>query len=501
MEYLSSDDDSVLSFDDIRANDVEDNPWNVTHLNEFCFFLCPECDFKEKNQILFRNHAIETHRKARLILKASKRLQYSDFSPVNPTMGWSYNWEGEMDDESDIGESETTAKDWENEEIIEHEKEKVKICHDPNQIKVPANAKIVKVTKGNDGSLTCQFCTKAFVELEEVVKHMKFCNKHRVTNLKFHCVHCNLRLDSQENLLKHQITKECTKKKQLRVICHICAKLYRQFELEKHVFYDHGEHSNTDYQCEICREYLFDETDLLAHKEDVHGGERICEHCGEKFDMPSLLKKHCQEKHPAIPKIQYICKICNHENSRGPKDLQYHMIQKHPDPARLLCQICDCLYENLNELYLHFRDEHPKKPSPLTEEEIKFLIHECNICQKVVASRTALYTHLKLTHKVKQEKSHGNYSLIKDQKCDFCDVILKTDVDYVDHMVVEHPRSKLPAFFYTKRYYFRCLDCKDQFGVLWKYYVHRGGLSNANHPNPKNRDKLRFCPAKNRLDK
>ena len=108
MEYLSSDDDSVLSFDDVSANDVEDNPWNVTNLNEFCFFLCPECDFKEKNQILFRNHAIETHRKARLILKASKTLQYSDFSPVNPTMGWSYNWEGEMDDESDIGESETT---------------------------------------------------------------------------------------------------------------------------------------------------------------------------------------------------------------------------------------------------------------------------------------------------------------------------------------------------------------------------------------------------------
>ena len=57
---------------------------------------------------------------------------------------------------------------------------------------------------------------------------------------------------------------------QLRVICHICAKLYRQFELEKHVFYDHGKHCNTDYQCEICSEYLFDETDkkyvLMATK-------------------------------------------------------------------------------------------------------------------------------------------------------------------------------------------------------------------------------------------
>ncbi len=68
MEYLSSDDDSMLSFDDNSANDVVDNPWNVTNLSEFCYFFCPECDFKEKNQILFRNHAIETHRKARLIL-------------------------------------------------------------------------------------------------------------------------------------------------------------------------------------------------------------------------------------------------------------------------------------------------------------------------------------------------------------------------------------------------------------------------------------------------
>ena len=49
MDCFSSDDDSVLSFDDVSANDVEDNPWNVTNLNEFCFFLCPEFQRKEPN--------------------------------------------------------------------------------------------------------------------------------------------------------------------------------------------------------------------------------------------------------------------------------------------------------------------------------------------------------------------------------------------------------------------------------------------------------------------
>ena len=117
--------------------------------------------------------------------------------------------------------------------------------------------------------------------------------------------------------------------------------------------------------CEICNKYQFDEVDLKIHKEDFHGGEKICEQCGENFENPNLLKKHLREKHD--PKIEKrSCKICGYlptnnggrvsaTRGAGPKAMQYHMLQKHPDPSRLLCRICDKLQGNLNGLYLHFR--------------------------------------------------------------------------------------------------------------------------------------------------
>ena len=88
--------------------------------------------------------------------------------------------------------------------------------------------------------------------------------------------------------------------------------------------------------------------------------------------------------------------------------------------------------------------------------------------------------HLKLTHKVKLERSVEDYSVITDQKCEHCDNIMKTDIEYVDHLVNEHPTLKLPLFVYKQRNIFKCPDCPDQFGHLKAYYKHRGGLAKVN---------------------
>ena len=131
---------------------------------------------------------------------------------------------------------------------------------------------------------------------------------------------------------------------------------------------------------------------------------------------------------------------------------------------------------HIHKTYNKFQDQHPNKPSPLSQEEFKILIHQCHICQKVLGSREALYTHLKLTHKVRQEKSVEDYSVITDQKCDHCEKIMKTDIEYVDHLVNEHPASKLPTFVYKQRKIFKCRDCSYQCSKLKNYYKHRGGL-------------------------
>ena len=39
------------------------NPWEVNSFKEFCYYCCPECDFKTKTESPFQAHAEENHPK------------------------------------------------------------------------------------------------------------------------------------------------------------------------------------------------------------------------------------------------------------------------------------------------------------------------------------------------------------------------------------------------------------------------------------------------------
>ena len=146
-------------------------------------------------------------------------------------------------------------------------------------------------------------------------------------------------------------------KKQDDNICHVCAKSYRfQTLLDKHVFYDHDSSPESDHKCETCIEYFFNETDLLSHNKNIHGGEKMCDQCGETFEMPSLLKKHYKDVHSI--KIRKICELCGYEcktTGSSSKSVRAHMLQKHPDQSRLGCQICNHQSTTLSDTYVHFQ--------------------------------------------------------------------------------------------------------------------------------------------------
>ena len=44
---------------------MENNPWDVTTVDEFLFYNCPECDVKAKDANTFMSHAIEKHELAK----------------------------------------------------------------------------------------------------------------------------------------------------------------------------------------------------------------------------------------------------------------------------------------------------------------------------------------------------------------------------------------------------------------------------------------------------
>ena len=106
---------------------------------------------------------------------------------------------------------------------------------------------------------------------------------------------------------------------------------------------------------------------------------------------------------------------------------------------------------------------------------------------------------MKLTHKVKHERSVEYYSVITDQKCEHCNSIMKTDIEYVDHLVNDHPTLNLSSFVNKKRSIFKCPDCPDQFAHLKTYYKHRGGLAKVNIQRSQKRRQLDLpvlCPKK-----
>ena len=139
-------------------------------------------------------------------------------------------------------------------------------------------------------------------------------------------------------------------------ICFVCAKTFKhQIRLDRHIFYEHEVSPESPHGCEICSKYFFDENDLSKHKGDIHSGKKICDQCGETFEILSLFKKHCNEKHSVNPKT---CNICDYEASktdRGCKSLQYHILQKHPDPTRLTCHICYHQCKSLTEVFVHYQ--------------------------------------------------------------------------------------------------------------------------------------------------
>jgi hypothetical protein len=53
------------------------DPWNVDSFDDFCFYCCPECDYRSKTKNDLVNHAIENHPKSKN-LNVSQEHSYAN---------------------------------------------------------------------------------------------------------------------------------------------------------------------------------------------------------------------------------------------------------------------------------------------------------------------------------------------------------------------------------------------------------------------------------------
>ena len=56
----------------VDPDQVPLNPWDVSTLDDFLYYNCPECDVKEKDKQVFLEHAILSHDHAKHTLQLIK---------------------------------------------------------------------------------------------------------------------------------------------------------------------------------------------------------------------------------------------------------------------------------------------------------------------------------------------------------------------------------------------------------------------------------------------
>ena len=84
---------------------LELNPWQVSNIEDFLFYCCPECDLKTKDSKNFVTHAQHSHSKSKVLLnEVTKNLEVKT--------------ELERLDSSDNGIDEILSQDQENESKI-----------------------------------------------------------------------------------------------------------------------------------------------------------------------------------------------------------------------------------------------------------------------------------------------------------------------------------------------------------------------------------------------
>ena len=104
-------------------------------------------------------------------------------------------------------------------------------------------------------------------------------------------------------------------------------------------------------------------------------------------------------------------------------------------------------------------------------------VHQCDICQGILASREALYTHMKLKHKQSITSSSLNPYSKEPKACNFCKKILGNPTLYIDHIAANHPNEALPknALKHISKGTgtIVCSDCQAKFKTELVYYKHR----------------------------
>ena len=492
---------------------MENNPWDVTTVDEFLFYNCPECEVKTKDADAFMSHAIESHELAKQYMSRYDLIEAKDIKVEIQELESSQKCDSQTSDNPskprkkfECDNCDSTFSDKVTLGI--HQKyachtlqsQDIKECDNERDYRtylkerIEANLQKQDVTKRDKErdnhsifiedtkNFKCDICDFGCDDDDDLVIHRQ--DKHYIiAERKHQCDKCDFKGSTLKNLEKHMISQHDFKK---LYNCAICSKSFNHSSsLSNHKKRVHG---NKDYKCDMCDYVTSTNAYLSVHKEAVHEKvrDKVCPHCGKTFVLKSVLSLHIKNIHQGKRKEVW-CDICK-KTCVTYTDLSAHMRNHHKEiPLNTIeNQDQDPLGEPIDEPMLdnehveniksEIEDEYDEdfdyepevkiqKFEPLSDSEecdqaVTEYYQKCDQCDYVGKNDELLRRHKNRMH------------LEKKKNCDICSVQCEDEDQLALHMT-EH--------FDPLENKYKCDQC-DYKGELLKhlkkhkYAQHRGDI-------------------------
>ncbi|CAL7941079.1 unnamed protein product [Xylocopa violacea] len=311
-------------------------------------------------------------------------------------------------------------------------------------------------TMENQTNLKCKICQKQYMKLGHLKNHMRTHTKGK----KFECKLCNktfhvlslyekhMRQSHRQSKLFAVTRSRRSKESQDKTILDAKSKLSCSSDLN-----DDERQSNeaNDYPKVTKNLNLLKERrKIIADNRStkIDGESTLeCSYCNQKFNFPSVLKRHMRSHTNERP---YICEICN-KSFKQLGHLSQHSLT-HKDYRSFHCAVCGIKFDSLGSLKVHAQSH---KEDYILKTKEAFRLFECDNCKKVFTTKSVLERHI-LTH------SHE-----RQFPCIICGKRFKQAGHVKSHMLVHTGERK-----------FECSICKKRFSLsnsLKKHmYVHNG---------------------------
>jgi uncharacterized C2H2 Zn-finger protein len=343
------------------------NPWAVSNIEVFHFYNCPECDERYLMKSEFRQHAVNSHPKAKVLFDVNNIDLVAP--PTTTTSENCIKEDPDFEPAFDDNES-YINKNWES----DTEEEEYDDKEDLHCLLSSESSNSRKAVKAKSKHHKCPVCEKKLSSVDKLKWHMS--SKHQQddeTSEKdkemkiYKCPECEFSTHTQKNLSQHVFVRH--RKDEHRFICDQCSKRFpTNFLLKQHV-------------------------DIL------HKGlnkRHMCEKCGKGFAYKNGIKDHpCRPGH-VQKDVQ--CDKCDHVFKREMDYLQHHKSQHGGFPAHLehkvkfLCDACPAAYTTYVGLYLHRRKNHSLLGKDMVPKSPR-QVHTCSDCGKEYNNKKNLVDH------------------------------------------------------------------------------------------------------------